>query len=169
MRPLQLWSTLLIAKPTLFRYPKPSSSYYTFTMATTGIQPDHVNDNQARHALVRSWFLGPQAENVGVLKELLNEALDHQGQTRVDFAKAHEDNDLFITQGMKDLNIYQNSINTLFKNTRKLSKNLAKHSVPFWSPRYNAHMNMDTTMASIIGCKSKFAQLLKHAYLTPVT
>ena len=29
---------------------------------------------------------------------------------------------------------------------------LGKNLVPFWSPRYNAHMLMDTTLASNIGC-----------------
>lgn len=57
--------------------------------------------------------------------------------------------------------IYQQSIHRLTKNSEDLSGKLAKHSVPFWSPQYNAQMNMDTTLASIIGCKSTLKEPLK--------
>ena len=28
---------------------------------------------------------------------------------------------------------------------------LAKHAIPFWSPRYSAHMTMEPTMPSVLG------------------
>ncbi|KAK4168147.1 pyridoxal phosphate-dependent transferase [Cladorrhinum sp. PSN259] len=110
--------------------------------------------NQEQHALVSSWFLGPKGENVDTLKEIFDRVLTEQAETRVKLAKNGEEKYLFITKEMKDLPIYMKSIKTLDSNVRTLSKHLASHSVPFWSPRYNAHMNMDTTMASIIGYMS---------------
>lgn len=32
-----------------------------------------------------------------------------------------------------------------------LSTIMNEHSIPFWSPRYSAHMNMDTTLPGILG------------------
>ncbi|GAW26288.1 putative L-tyrosine decarboxylase [Rosellinia necatrix] len=121
-------------------------------MLTNGIKAG-IDENQAKHALVSSWFLGPRAENMGVLQSLFCQALECQQQARIDLAN---DNDqyFFITEEMKKLDIYQKSINRLTVNSTDLSGKLAKHSVPFWSPRYNAHMNMDTTLASIIGYMS---------------
>ncbi|KAM3426402.1 hypothetical protein MY4824_009988 [Beauveria thailandica] len=111
-----------------------------------------IDENQAKHALVSSWFLGPRAENMDVLQSLFSKVLERQKQTRVELAD--QDQDIFITEEMKALEIYQQSIHRLTANSTDLSDKLAKHSVPFWSPRYNAHMNMDTTLASIIGYMS---------------
>ncbi|KAM3425840.1 hypothetical protein NHJ13734_009884 [Beauveria thailandica] len=111
-----------------------------------------IDENQAKHALVSSWFLGPRAENMDVLQSLFSKVLERQKQTRVELAA--QDQDIFITEEMKALEIYQQSIHRLTGNSTYLSDKLAKHSVPFWSPRYNAHMNMDTTLASIIGYMS---------------
>jgi len=47
----------------------------------------------------------------------------------------------FITANIKKL---QNLVN-------QLGPQLAKNSVPFWSARYNAHMNMDTSLPGIVG------------------
>ncbi|KAI1360161.1 pyridoxal-dependent decarboxylase domain protein [Xylaria arbuscula] len=119
-------------------------------MPANEIQADIIDENQAKHALVSSWFLGPRAENLNVLLSLLYQALERQKQTRVELAD-DKDKYFFITDEMKSLDIYKQSIQTLTNNSTDLSEKLAKHSVPFWSPRYNAHMNMDTTLASIIG------------------
>ncbi|KAL8393901.1 hypothetical protein RB595_003599 [Gaeumannomyces hyphopodioides] len=109
-----------------------------------------VDENQAKHALVSSWFLGPRAENFDVLKNLFSQVLGHQKDARVRLAEASKD-PIFITKEMEDLDIYKASVEKLSENMGELSLGLANHSVPFWSPRYNAHMNMDTTLSSIIG------------------
>lgn len=117
-------------------------------------EQDDLDENETNHALVSSWFLGPRAENMDVLQRLFNQALERQRQTRVELAD-DGDQPFFITDDMKQLAIYQESMLKLTENSTNVSEKLAKHSVPFWSPRYNAHMNMDTTLASIVGCKSK--------------
>lgn len=127
-------------------------------MPANGTQPGVIDDNQAKHALVSSWFLGPRAENLDVLESLFRQALKRQEETRIELADDESDKYFFITEEMKELDIYKQSIHKLNKSSTDLSGKLAKHSVPFWSPRYNAHMNMDTTLASIVGCKSAFTQ-----------
>lgn len=113
-----------------------------------------VDENQAKHALVSSWFLGPRAENFDVLEKLFRKVLEDQKKARVDLSDDDKDKVFFITDEMKELDIYQQSIFKLTKDISDLSGDLARQSVPFWSPRYNAHMNMDTTMSSIIGYMS---------------
>ncbi|KAL8284400.1 hypothetical protein RB597_001861 [Gaeumannomyces tritici] len=112
-----------------------------------------VDENQAKHALVSSWFLGPRAENFDILKSLFGKVLDHQKDARVRLSEASGD-PIFITKEMEELEIYKASVAKLNNDMSELSLGLANHSVPFWSPRYNAHMNMDTTMSSIIGYMS---------------
>lgn len=126
---------------------------------TASILPDHPiithpltmadDDNITQHALVSSWFLGPRAENFQVLHDLFGTVLNHQAQARKTLYAGDPE---FITEGMKELEDYQNSIKTLTSDVDKLSLELAAKSVPFWSPRYNAHMNMDVALSSIVGC-----------------
>lgn len=107
------------------------------------------DENQTQHALVSSWFLGPRAENFDILSNLFQRVLVDQELAR---KRLSEGDPQFITEQMKELEVYKRSIEALASNVEKLSTDMATHSVPFWSPRYNAHMNMDTALASIIGC-----------------
>lgn len=128
-------------------------------MPANGEQADRTEENEAKHALASSWFLGPRVEALEVLQSLFEQALKRHKQTRDELA--NEDRYFFITEDMKKLDIYQESIATRETNSESLSEIPAKHSVPFWSPRYNAHMNMDTTLASIIRCKPTCARPLE--------
>lgn len=123
-------------------------------MAANGTPADDLDENQVRHALVSSWFLGPRAENLDILQTLFSQALNRQKQARVELSDDDRDKHIFITDEMKELDVYKESIHTLTRNSTEVSDKLATHSVPFWSPRYNGHMLMDTTLASIVGCKS---------------
>jgi hypothetical protein len=109
-----------------------------------------LDDNQLEHAKVGSWFLGPHAENFDVLSQLFNKVLDGQRKARQEL---YPEDPKFITEGMQDLDIYKTSVKAFEDNVQALSNDLATTSVPFWSPRYNGHMCMDTAMASIIGCE----------------
>lgn len=107
-------------------------------------------DHRLEHARVGSWFLGPRAENFDLLKQFFARILDDQKKAR----KGLYDKDpKFITAEMKKAESFKTSKKKLWADVKTLSKTLADHSIPFWSPRYNAHMNMDTAMPSIIGCE----------------
>ncbi|SPO00097.1 uncharacterized protein DNG_02949 [Cephalotrichum gorgonifer] len=110
-----------------------------------------VEENQVEHARVSSWFLGPRAENFEVLSKLFNSVLADQSKARQNL---YPTDPTFITQDMKSLDAYKESIERLEQSVGELSGQLATHSVPFWSPRYNGHMCMDTAMSSIIGYMS---------------
>ncbi|KAK0701996.1 pyridoxal phosphate-dependent transferase [Lasiosphaeria miniovina] len=110
-----------------------------------------TNADVLAHAKVGSWFLGPRAENFSVLKELFNHVLDDQARAR---KKIYTDDPEFITNDMKNLSTYKDGLAALDFHLRDLSDNLSATSVPFWSPRYNGHMNMDTAIPGIIGYMS---------------
>ncbi|KAL2157887.1 hypothetical protein VTH06DRAFT_4940 [Thermothelomyces fergusii] len=104
--------------------------------------------NQIEHARVGSWFLGPRAENISDLKDVFDIILEKQREVRRSLYPSDPD---FITSEMRALDVHKDSIERLKSSVEDLSDRLAKHSVPFWSPRYHAHMTMETTMASIVG------------------
>ncbi|KAJ3967966.1 pyridoxal phosphate-dependent transferase [Lentinula raphanica] len=97
---------------------------------------------------VSAWFLGPKGENVETLIWLLTEAL----RTHVQGRNAYFPQDVsVITPEVKDTAVFQEQIQKQLTLVKILSERLAEHSVPFWNPRYNAHMNMDTSMPGIAG------------------
>ncbi|KAJ4485314.1 pyridoxal phosphate-dependent transferase [Lentinula aciculospora] len=97
---------------------------------------------------VSAWFLGPKGENVETLIWLLTEALQHHVQGRI--AYFPEDPSV-ITPEVKATVAFQTQIKKQLTLVKLLAERLAEHSVPFWNPRYNAHMNMDTSMPGIAG------------------
>lgn len=118
-------------------------------------------DHRLEHARVGSWFLGPRAENFDLLKDFFAGILDDQEAAR---KRIYEQDPDFITAEMKQAESFTTSIKQLKDDVKLLSKGLADHSIPFWSPRYNAHMNMDTAMPSIIGCEF-LPEFLRHRAL----
>ncbi|KAL7935760.1 pyridoxal phosphate-dependent transferase [Trichoderma chlorosporum] len=111
-----------------------------------GDDPHH--QDRLAHARVGSYFLGPKAENFHILSELMDKVLEDQ---RIVRKNLYPDDPAFITSSMMQATTYTESINELRGHVKELSENLALHSIPFWSPRYNAHMNMDVALPSIIG------------------
>ncbi|KAJ0143070.1 Uncharacterized protein HZ326_14117 [Fusarium oxysporum f. sp. albedinis] len=86
------------------------------------VTDEQIEHERRQHARVGSYFLGPRAENFELLSEFFTYTEEFQG-----------------------------SIAQLREDVKDISKKLSTNSIPFWSPRYNAHMNMDTAMPSIIG------------------
>ncbi|KAI1774360.1 pyridoxal phosphate-dependent transferase [Hypoxylon cercidicola] len=109
---------------------------------------DSIDPERIAHSRVGSWFLGPRAENINLLRGFFNIILDDHQKARESIYPEDPD---FITKEMMQTDAFKESINRLTENVHSLSGDLAKASVPFWSPRYNGHMLMDTTMPSIIG------------------
>lgn len=96
---------------------------------------------------VAAWFLGPKAENAAILKHLINRALDKHIDDRINL---YEEDPIYITKEIKDTAEYKKSIEKLSIESNNLF-NILKGSVPFWSYRWQSHMNWDTTLPSIVG------------------
>ena len=92
---------------------------------------------ESRHAAVGAWFFGPRAENFSFLEEFFKYILDqHKGTRQNLFPK----DQAFISTEMQETPLFKAQIDRLKVELSAITKVLDKHSVPFWSPRYNAHM-----------------------------
>lgn len=91
------------------------------------------------------WFLGPKAENADLLQELITTALHAHCQDRVDL---YPDDPVYVTEAMKQTPEYKQTVDALKDKLGVLLQEL-KGSVPFWSYRWQSHMNWDNTLPSV--------------------
>jgi hypothetical protein len=96
---------------------------------------------------IESWFLGTKAENADELERLIVEAIRDHAFWRRNF---HPGDPTHITEQIKRQSDYLEGIDALKENYRSLLAFLKK-SVPFFSMRYQGHMNWDMTMPAILG------------------
>jgi glutamate/tyrosine decarboxylase-like PLP-dependent enzyme len=93
-----------------------------------------------------AWFLGPKAENRELFQELVALAVDrHCG----DRERLYPDDPRYVTPERMD-DEYDRSVRAMRSHYLELLDNL-EGSVPFFSHRYQAHMNWDLTMAGMLG------------------
>ncbi|MCC5907003.1 MAG: hypothetical protein JJU13_12385 [Balneolaceae bacterium] len=93
------------------------------------------------------WFLGPKAENAELLKKLINQALEMHCNDRKEL---YPDDPDYVTEHMKKSEEYKQTVKVLEEKAHALFEQL-KSSVPFWSYRWQAHMNWDTTLPGLVG------------------
>jgi len=99
------------------------------------------------HDALRSWFLGPRAENADLFERLITEALrDHVFWRR----NYHPEDGFNIRETDKRSAGYEAAVATLTQELLGLLAEL-KRDVPFFSGRYKGHMAYQQTIASQIG------------------
>lgn len=96
---------------------------------------------------IEAWFLGPKAENADELERLIVEAIRDQAFWRRNF---HPGDPTHITEEIKRSPEYLQATDSLQEGYRSLLAFLKK-SVPFFSMRYQGHMNWDLTIPGILG------------------
>lgn len=96
---------------------------------------------------LKSWMLGPKAENAEVFEKLLLEAFRDYCYWRRNF---HPEDEPWV--GVEDRlhPQFQDYFQTLHNHLFSMLSHL-KRSVPFFSPRYLGHMNTDLLMSGVIG------------------
>ncbi|WP_437592949.1 pyridoxal-dependent decarboxylase [Sorangium sp. So ce1000] len=94
-----------------------------------------------------AWFLGPKAENADEFERLIVEAIRDHSFWRRNF---HPQDPTHITEQSKRHPSYLHAMDSLKDNFRSLMSFLKK-SVPFFSDRYQGHMNWDTSIPSVLG------------------
>ena len=96
---------------------------------------------------IRSWFLGPQAENAALLERLVTEALRDHAFWRRNF---HPEDGPTIREADKRSPGFEEAVGTL---TQELMGLLAalKRDIPFFSGRYKGHMIYEPTLAAQVG------------------
>ena len=96
---------------------------------------------------IRSWFLGPRAENADLFERLITEALrDHVFWRR----NYHPEDGFTIRETDKRTVGYEEAVATLTQELMGLLAEL-KQDVPFFSGRYKGHMAYQQTIASQVG------------------
>ena len=100
-----------------------------------------------RDSALRSWFLGPRAENAALLEGLVVEALRDHVFWRRNF---HPEDGFAIRELDKRSEGYEDAVATLTQELLGLLAEL-KRDVPFFSSRYKGHMLFEQTIASQIG------------------
>lgn len=94
-----------------------------------------------------SLFLGPKGENAHILADLLHQVvMDHAGR-RWSF---HTEDGPFIQPAAISNPNYQRWLERLRQHTTELLGRL-NSSIPWWNPRYLAHMNTDVQLPAVIG------------------
>ncbi|CAG7948880.1 unnamed protein product [Penicillium nalgiovense] len=107
---------------------------------------DRITDQN----VINNYFIGPRASNMPDFRANINTVLDELLETRLDYYP--EDNDQkFITKEVRRSKEFQKVRHNFGDVVRKVAQLLGEHSVPFWSPRYEAHMCTDLTMPSLLG------------------
>lgn len=104
------------------------------------------NDNDYKN--VSAWFIGPKGENGDLFKELAVHTIDEHIQYRKEHYK--KDDPAYITPEMKHSAEYQEQTDNIRRVQAELLERL-HGSVPFYTPRYQAHMLWDTVIPGTIG------------------
>ena len=121
----------------------------------------------AEHEALSALFLGPKAENFDMLKELFNIVLDGQKQARKEY---HPEDKVsfqiivaelsiqvlqdFISTSIIESRPYGQMKESMRKSLIDMVELLNRYSIPFFSPRYSAHMTTDVTIPGILGYMS---------------
>lgn len=96
---------------------------------------------------LEAWFLGPKGENADVLENLIVDAIRDQAHWRRNY---HPGDPTHITEEIKRSPEYLEAMGSLKDGYISLLAFLKK-SVPFFSMRYQGHMNWDLTIPGILG------------------
>jgi glutamate/tyrosine decarboxylase-like PLP-dependent enzyme len=96
---------------------------------------------------LRSWFLGPRAENAGLLERLVTEAMRDHVFWRRNF---HPEDGITIREADKRQPGFEHAVDTLTQELMGLLSAL-KRDIPFFSGRYKGHMLYEPTLAAQVG------------------
>ncbi|MCC3416868.1 MAG: hypothetical protein JGK28_02545 [Microcoleus sp. PH2017_07_MST_O_A] len=96
---------------------------------------------------LEAWFMGPKGENADVLETLIVEAIRDQAEWRNNY---HPEDPKHITDEIKQSPEYLQAMENFNEGYHSLLEFL-KNSVPFFSMRYQGHMDWDLTLPSVVG------------------
>ncbi|KAK4443837.1 pyridoxal phosphate-dependent transferase [Podospora aff. communis PSN243] len=104
------------------------------------------------HQAISSYFIGPQAENLGEFRKNITTLLDELQLTRERYFSEDVTNGYtFIPQAVQDSGEFKRVTAKTSTAVQQAAAMLGRHSIPFWSPRYQAHMCTDLSMPAMLG------------------
>ncbi|KAI0766186.1 PLP-dependent transferase [Trametes elegans] len=107
-----------------------------------------VTVNPGLHEMVSAWFLGPQAENLDMLKNLFAAAADLQKDARMAY---YPEDGAFITSDIQGSAAYQAASKQVQDVCHDMTQLLYQYSIPFFSQRYAGHMCFEMSLPGIMG------------------
>ena len=132
-----------------------------------GDEPKKVESEDLSHQAVSSYFIGPLCENMPFFRKSINIILDELEKARgdyfpedgvrpaqdpwVDAARTDATGQRFITANIQNSDRFKECTDRITTSVQKTAELLGKHSLPFWSPRYEAHMCSDVSMPALLG------------------
>ncbi|KAL8934252.1 MAG: hypothetical protein Q9216_005994, partial [Gyalolechia sp. 2 TL-2023] len=106
------------------------------------------SEDDESHQMISSLFLGPHAENYEYFKSNIIAILEYTRDARLNY---FPEDGRFISEQVQASSTFTKSTDKIGNAVKKAAELLSKHSVPWWSPRYAAHMCMDMSMPSLLG------------------
>ncbi|KAE9407609.1 PLP-dependent transferase [Gymnopus androsaceus JB14] len=100
------------------------------------------------HSAVAAHFIGPKCENMDIMMNAINYIFHRQKEHRLSY---HGEDPSFISEEMRSSKAFQDATEQMYNMISNLTELLTDHSVPFFSPRYSAHMCMENSMPAILG------------------
>jgi glutamate/tyrosine decarboxylase-like PLP-dependent enzyme len=100
------------------------------------------------HQIISSYFIGPQAENLPYFEQNIHTILE---ELRLARTRYFPGDGKFINEEVQQTPAFKKSMDKLSRAVQKAANILGRTSIPFWSPRYEAHMCTDMSMASLLG------------------
>ncbi|KAF8962310.1 PLP-dependent transferase [Flammula alnicola] len=118
--------------------------------------PSYDPSSPALHEAVSAWFLGPQAENANLLKELFSQMVDSHSRARLMYHPEDGASDsfmisVFITSEIKGSPAFEDAVKNLRQEFTRLTDLLNEKSIPTYSPRYAGHMEFESSLPSMLG------------------
>ncbi|KAB8237316.1 hypothetical protein ETB97_007633 [Aspergillus alliaceus] len=101
------------------------------------------------HQAISSYFIGPQAENMKYFKDNIATILQELEVARKKYS--FEGDQEFITSSIQNSDEFQRITRNFSHAVKKAAQLLGSHSIPFWNPRYQAHMSTDLSMPALLG------------------
>ncbi|KAL5000011.1 pyridoxal-dependent decarboxylase conserved domain protein [Aspergillus recurvatus] len=102
------------------------------------------------HQAISSYFIGPEAENLDEFKTNIATILTELENARKRYFPQPPDKK-FIPPEIKSSAEFQRLTGKFREIVGRAARLLGEKSVPFWSPRYQAHMCTDLSMVSLLG------------------
>ncbi|KAK4186014.1 pyridoxal phosphate-dependent transferase [Podospora australis] len=111
-----------------------------------------ASNEDITHQMISSLFIGPRAENLDHFRGNISSVLDELQFARKRYFHEDAANGYdFIPQSVQDSPAFKHQTARVSRAVRQAARMLGQHSIPFWSPRYQAHMCTDLTMPSLLG------------------
>lgn len=114
----------------------------------TSVEPPLYVPSNEEHQIVSSHFIGPKGENMDIMAKAVQYILDMQKNHRLSY---HQEDPVFITEDIRGSSAFKDAQAHLESSLAQLTQLLTEHSIPFFSPRYSAHMCMENSMPAILG------------------